>query len=300
MGSPDFAVPILDALAKAYAICGVFTQPDRPSGRGMVLSSPPVKELALSLGLPIYQPVKVNDEQSYEILRDWNPDLIVVAAYGQLLKPKILDFPQFGCINVHASLLPRWRGASPIQSVLCAGDNVTGVTIMKMDVGMDTGDMLGQEELPIQASDTGGGLTTKLSHLGADYLSAILPDYLSGTLSGIPQPEEGITYAPLICKQDGHLDPLRDDALTLERKVRAFQPWPGAYLEWEGGRLKVLESCVLPEDIQDKASRFVINGWPAVATASGNLQLIKVQPAGKNPMSGKQFLCGAKNWISLP
>ncbi len=300
MGSPDFSVPILAALANTYNVCGVFTQPDRPSGRGMKLTSPPVKDLAISLGLQVFQPNKVNQETSFEFIQEWNPDLIVVAAYGQILKPKILNYPKYGCINVHASLLPRWRGASPIQSALVAGDPVTGVTIMKMDVGMDTGDILGMLEVPIQSTDTGGLLTEKLSVLGAEYLLEVLPDYIAGKIAAVPQPDTGITYASLIRKQDGQLDPNVEDAATLERKVRAYQPWPGAFLEWEGGRLKVLEASIVSDEPGTDLALTIKDGWPMVTTLSGCLRLDVVQPAGKNCMTGKQFLLGAKNWATFP
>ncbi len=299
MGSPEFSVPILAALAKTYPVCGVFTQPDRPSGRGMKLTPPPVKNLAFSLGLPVFQPDKVNQETSFEYIQQWNPDLIIVAAYGQILKPKILNFPTYGCINVHASLLPRWRGASPIQTALYAGDTITGVTIMKMDVGMDTGDILGMMQIPILATDTGGSLTEKLSVLGAEYLLEVLPAYLAGELNAYPQPESGITYASLIQKKDGQLNPVSEDAVTLERKIRAYQPWPGAFLEWEGGRLKVWKATVIADETSaDNNKRSILDGWPTLSTASGTLKLDLVQPAGKNQMTGKQFLCGAKNWIT--
>jgi methionyl-tRNA formyltransferase len=266
----------------------------------MKLTSPPVKDLAISLGLQVFQPNKVNQETSFEFIQEWNPDLIVVAAYGQILKPKILNYPKYGCINVHASLLPRWRGASPIQSALVAGDPVTGVTIMKMDVGMDTGDILGMLEVPIQSTDTGGLLTEKLSVLGAEYLLEVLPDYIAGKIAAVPQPDTGITYASLIRKQDGQLDPNVEDAATLERKVRAYQPWPGAFLEWEGGRLKVLEASIVSDEPGTDLALTIKDGWPMVTTLSGCLRLDVVQPAGKNCMTGKQFLLGAKNWATFP
>ena len=300
MGSPEFSVPILAALAKAYPVCGVFTQPDRPSGRGMKLTPPPVKDLAVSLGIPVFQPDKVNQDASFDYIQKWNPDLIVVAAYGQILKPKILNFPKYGCINVHASLLPRWRGASPIQSALVAGDTKTGISIMKMDVGMDTGDILGLLEVPILSTDTGGSLTEKLSILGAEYLQEVLLAYIAGELKAYPQQEVGITYASLIQKKDGQLNPASEHAVTLERMVRAYQPWPGAYLEWEGGRLKVWEATVISDEMPTGENRSIKDGWPIVATAFGSLKLDLVQPAGKNRMTGKQFLCGAKNWSKVP
>ncbi len=205
MGSPEFALPTLKALAERYPVVGVVTQPDRPAGRGNVLTPPPVKVLAQQLGLEVFQPEKLRTPEAKEKLRSWNPDLIVVAAFGQILRQEVLDLPPFGCINVHASLLPRWRGASPIQAAILHGDTVTGVTIMKMDPGIDTGPILAQRTVTIQPEDTAGSLSERLAQEGASLLMEVLPDYLEGRLHPQPQPEEGATYAKMLSKEEGNL-----------------------------------------------------------------------------------------------
>src|ERR1041384_6106730 len=186
MGSPDFSLPSLRALAQHHDVVGVVTQPDRESGRGREIKMPPVKTLALELGLPIMQPEKLKQPEAMEQLHVWAPDLIVVAAFGQILKKDVLDLPRYGCLNVHASLLPRWRGAAPINAAILAGDEETGVTIMRMDVGLDTGPILTQRSIPLTRDDTAGSVFQKLSQLGADLLIETLPDYLSGKLDGAP------------------------------------------------------------------------------------------------------------------
>jgi methionyl-tRNA formyltransferase len=229
MGSPDFSVPALRALAANYSIVGVVTQPDRPSGRGMRLTPPPVKIVAEELHIPVIQPQKLREPGAVQQLKDWNPDLIVVAAFGQILRREVLELPQYGCINVHASLLPRHRGAAPIQAAILAGDAETGITIMKMDPGLDTGPLLSQRAIPIGAEDTGGSMFEKLAQLGGELLLETIPDYISGKITPQPQPETGSTYAPMLKKEDGLLDFTRP-AAELERKIRAFHPWPGAFL----------------------------------------------------------------------
>ena len=246
MGSPDFAVPVLEKLAKEFNVVGVFTQPDRPAGRGMQLKPPAVKSLAVSLGLPVFQPEKLKDAGNYDLLEELNPDFIIVAAYGQILKQNVLSLPKYGCINVHASLLPRWRGAAPIQAAIAAGDEKTGITVMKMDIGMDTGDMIAQKEIPITKDHTGGSLFEELSQLGASFLIETLPDYFSGKLIPEPQSENGITYASMIKKEDGKLE-FSTPAATLERKVRAYQPWPGTYMEINDDRKKVMKAEVVED-----------------------------------------------------
>src|SRR5215211_4003125 len=220
MGSPDFALPTLRALAEAYDVIGVVTQPDRASGRGREHKAPPVKTLALELGIPVMQPEKLRLPEAMEQLRGWAPELIVVAAFGQILKKDVLELPLYGCINVHASLLPRWRGAAPIHAAILHGDEETGVTIMQMDVGLDTGPMLTQRSIPLTREDTAGSVFEKLSNLGANLLIETLPDYLSGKLTPTPQPEEGVTYAPMLKKEEGQLD-FTHEVNELERRVRA-------------------------------------------------------------------------------
>jgi methionyl-tRNA formyltransferase len=297
MGSPEFALPTLRALAQHYEVIGVITQPDRGSGRGREQKAPPVKTLALELNIPVLQPEKLRDPNAMAQLHEWNPELIVVAAFGQILKKDVLELPQYGCINVHASLLPRWRGAAPINAAILAGDEEIGVTIMKMDVGLDTGPMLSKRSIRHTPDLTTGSAIRALSELGADLLIDTLPDYLSGKTIPQPQPEEGSTYAPMLKKEDGLLD-FAHPAVELERRVRAMNPWPGAWFEWNGSVLKVGRAFVSEAKGLGVGSRFVVEGRPAVMTANGALVLDEVQPAGKKMMPGKSFLAGAKNWES--
>lgn len=296
MGSPDFSLPGLSALAKTYQVVGVVTQPDRSSGRGRELKSPPVKMLALELNIPIMQPEKLRTPEAMSQLQAWNPDLIVVAAFGQILKKDVLELPRYGCINVHASLLPRWRGAAPVNAAILAGDEEMGVTIMQMDVGLDTGPMLAKRAIRLKPDDTTGSVLGVLSTLGADLLLETLPQYLSGNLKPVPQPAEGATYAPMLKKEDGLLDFTRP-AVELERRVRAMNPWPGAWFEWNGNLLKVAKASVVSEEIGlESGSRFTVEGRPAVMCADGALALNEVQPSGRKMMSGKAFLSGAREW----
>lgn len=294
MGSPDFALATLQALDQNYDVVGVVTQPDRASGRGRELKAPPVKLLALALGIPIMQPEKLRLPEAMEQLRAWAPELIVVAAFGQILRKDVLELPRFGCINVHASLLPRWRGAAPINAAILHGDAETGVTIMQMDVGLDTGPMLSQRSIPLTPDDTAGSVFERLSSLGADLLIETLPDYLSGKLTPTPQPEEGVTYAPMLKKEEGQLD-FTHDVYELERRVRAFNPWPGAFMEFDGSLLKVHRARAQAGEAA-AGQRLVAQGQPGVGARGGILILEEVQPAGKKSMRGKSFLAGARNW----
>jgi|CXWL01.1.fsa_nt_gi methionyl-tRNA formyltransferase len=298
MGSPDFSLPSLRLLAHNHTVVGVVTQPDRASGRGReIMKAPPVKTLALELNIPIIQPEKLHEPEAMQQLQAWNPDLIVVAAFGQILRKDVLDLPKHGCINIHASLLPRWRGAAPINAAILAGDEATGVTIMKMDVGLDTGPMLAMKNIRIRRDDTAGSVFQTLSTLGANLLLETLPDYLAGKTTPTPQPEEGATYAPMLKKQDGLLD-FTCSAIELERRVRAMNPWPGAWFEWNGNALKVARASVSEEKGSSIGSRFTVEGRPAILSADGVLILEEVQPAGKKIMPGKSFLSGARGWES--
>jgi len=301
MGSPDFALPTLRALAQKYPVAGVVTQPDQPAGRGRRLTPPPVKILADELGLPMIQPRRLRKPEAMDQLQAWNPDLIVVAAFGQILKPAVLDMPKWGCINVHASILPRWRGAAPIQAAILAGDAETGITIMQMDPGVDTGPVLSQRALSILADDTAESLNSRLADLGADMLIETLPAYLSGDLPPTSQDEmlslpdaQQPTYASILKKEDGQLDFLQP-AEALARRVRAMYPWPGAFFDWQGQPFKVLAAHPASGKAQP-GDPLVHAGLPAVGTAEGILILDQVQPAGKKPMPGKVFLQGARNW----
>jgi len=302
MGSPDFALSTLGGLVvrrgesqtRPYDVVGVVTQPDRASGRGRELKAPPIKILAQELNLPIMQPERLKQPEAMEQLRAWAPDLIVVAAFGQILKKDVLELPRFGCINVHASLLPRWRGAAPINAAILAGDEETGVTIMKMDVGLDTGPMLAKRSIRLTRDDTAGSVFQALSTLGADLLLETLPDYLSGKLVPQAQPEEGATYAPMMKKEEGKLD-FTQDVNELERRVRAFNPWPGTFMDFDGAMLKVHRAHV-EQGIAEAGKRLIVQNQPAVGARGGLLVLDEVQPAGKKSMSGKSFLVGARGW----
>ncbi len=297
MGSPDFSLFTLRLLAQHYQVVGVVTQPDRASGRGRELKAPPVKLLAQELNIPVIQPEKLRNAEAMQQLHAWAPDLIVVAAFGQILKKDVLDLPKYGCINVHASLLPRWRGAAPINAAVLAGDEETGVTIMKMDVGLDTGPMLAMKRIRIKPDDTAGSLFDALATLGADLLIETLPAYMDGKLTPQPQPEEGATYAPMLKKEDGRLD-FNHSAVELERRIRAMNPWPGAWFEWDGNLLKVRRGIVGEAKGKEVGSRFIVEGRPAVQCADGVLILEEVLPPGKKIMSGKAFLSGTRNWES--
>lgn len=313
MGSPDFALPTLRALAAHYSVVGVVTQPDKPAGRGQVLTPPPVKGLAQELGLLVIQPVRIREPEAMAQLLAWQPDLIVVAAFGQILRPAVLDLPPYGCINVHASLLPRWRGAAPIQASILHGDAETGITIMRMDAGVDTGPLLSQRALPISPEDTAGTLGVKLANLGAELLIDALMGYMNGAIQPQPQDTTEPTYAPMLKKEEGQLD-FSQPVEALARCVRAFNPRPGAYTLLEGQILKVhqahaaLTPTPLPrgegEGVRGRGEphpgwRVVHQGLPAIAAADGLLVLDEVQPAGKKSMPGNAFLQGARIWTKV-
>jgi len=294
MGSPDFALPSLRMLSNAYEVVGVITQPDRASGRGRDLKAPPVKTLSQELGIPVMQPEKLKQPEAMEKLVAWAPDLIVVAAFGQILRKDVLELPRYGCINVHASLLPRWRGAAPINAAILHGDEETGVTIMQMDVGLDTGPMLAKRSIRLKPDDTAGSVFQALSILGAELLLETLPDYLSGNLQPVHQPDEGATYAPMLKKEDGKLN-FDSDVNELERRVRAFNPWPGTFMDFDGTTLKVHRAHVEQGDAS-AGQRLIVRNQPAVGARGGVVVLDEVQPAGKKSMNGKSFLSGARNW----
>lgn len=296
MGSPEFALPILKALATNYNVVGVVTQPDRPAGRGRGLKVPPVKELAVDLGLNVIQPRRLKEPEAMAHLRCWDPQLVVVAAFGQILRPEVLDLPPFGCLNVHASLLPRWRGAAPVHAAILRGDTHTGITIMKMDPGLDTGPILSQKSIPISPDDTTGSLTPRLAVLGAALLIQTIPGYLAGDIKPEPQDESLVTYAPMIKKAEAELD-FDLPADSLERRVRAFNPWPGAYTTWQGKILKIHRAHTAQGPAAQPGETTVHEGLPAFGTADGILVIDEVQPAGKKAMPGEVFLHGARDWV---
>lgn len=296
MGSPEFALPTLGSLAEHVNLVGVVTQPDRPAGRGRVLTPPPVKILAQELNLPVIQPERLRQPEALAQIQAWQPDLIVVAAFGQILRPVVLDLPRLGCVNVHASLLPRWRGAAPINAAILHGDAATGITIMIMDPGIDTGPTLSQRAEPILPKDTAATLGERLAVLGSQLLIETLPAYINGTLKPQPQDGSNATYAPMLKKEDGKLD-FNQSAEALERRVRAFAPWPGTFTLWENDILKVLNAHAVPG--HTTPGTFAVHqGLPALGCAAGLLVLDEVQEAGKKPKTGKVFLQGAPGWGS--
>jgi methionyl-tRNA formyltransferase len=301
MGSPEFALPTLRMLAQSLPVVGVITQPDRPAGRGQALTPPPVKVLAEELGIAIIQPRRLREPEAMQQLAAWKPDLVVVAAFGQILRPEVLDLPTYGCINVHASLLPRWRGAAPIQAAILHGDQTSGVTIMRMDPGIDTGPILSQKSIPILPDDTSASLGQRLAELGAELLAQTLPGYLNGEIKPIPQEEnsgEPTTYAPMLKKENGLLD-FSKPAAILERGVRAFTPWPGAFTFWQGQALKIIKAHAASATNPSKGTPgepVVFQGLPAMTTSQGLLIFDELQPAGKKPMAGEVFLRGARGW----
>jgi methionyl-tRNA formyltransferase len=297
MGSPDFALPSLQECIQQYDVRAVVTQPDRRAGRGRKLTPPAVKALALEHGLPVIQPRSLKDDEIFAQLEEMAADVIVVAAYGQILPPRVLNLPRHGCINVHASLLPRWRGAAPIQASILDGDRETGITIMKMDPGLDTGPILAQEAVPITSETTAGSLSETLSVLGGSLLIRTLKKYIKGAIQPRPQDDELATYAPMLRKADGRLD-FNQTAEYLERQIRAYDPWPGSFLTWTKGRILVLRAKVLTTTPSTPIGQVVEqDGYPAVVTTQGILQLIEIQPAGKNPMQGAAYLRGAPDFI---
>jgi methionyl-tRNA formyltransferase len=299
MGSPDFALPSLRALNEAFTVVGVVTQPDRPAGRGRQLSSPPVKLLADQLELPSIQPQRVHEPDAMRQLRTWSPDLIVVAAFGQILRPEVLGLPAHGCLNVHASLLPRWRGAAPVRAAILHGDQTTGVTIMKMDPGLDTGPIISQSQTSISPQDTAETLSQRLAELGSELLVETLPGYLRGELLPRPQDDSQATHAPMLKKEQGKLD-FNQPAEALARRVRAFNPWPGAYTIWQDQRLKIHRAHSTQGESPGPGQTSVRQGKPAFGTAQGLLILDEVQPAGKKAMPGEVFLRGARDWGTGP
>jgi methionyl-tRNA formyltransferase len=296
MGSPEYALPSLEALARLSRVAGVVTQPDRPAGRGRTLVPPPVKLAAQKIGLPVIQPASMRSPETMDRLREWRPDVIVVAAFGRILRADILSLPRLGCLNLHASLLPRHRGAAPIPAAILAGDAETGVTLMQMDPGVDTGPILAWKAVPVAPEDTTETLTQTLSRLAAEVLNEFFPVYIRGELAARPQENASATYAPQLTKMDGKIS-FRESAEILQRKVRAYFPWPGAYFLWNGRPLKIYEARAEPyQGDLPEGSIIARLRFPAVVTADGLLVLNKIQPAGKRILSGDDFLRGAKDF----
>ncbi len=295
-GTPEFAVPALERLAEVRSVVAVFTQPDRPAGRGQALKGSPVKRRALALGLPVHQPATLKTEEARELLASLKLDLLIVAAYGLILPPAILEIPRLGCINIHASLLPRWRGAAPIQRALLAGDASTGVTIMRMEAGLDTGPMLASRATPISEFDTGESLQTLLARLGADLMVDTLPAIESGSLKEQPQSDQGVTYAQKIGKAEARID-WSQDALRIGRQVRAFNPWPVAETRYNGQQVRIWEAELAPANGKVAVPGAVLAAGAAgidVACGIGALRVRRLQLAGRKPLQAVDFLAGQR------
>jgi methionyl-tRNA formyltransferase len=297
MGTPTLARETLEALLResAFQLLGVVTQPDRPKGRDLKSQSSPVKECAVLAGLPVLQPARARDKNFISELRRMHPDLIAVAAYGQILPKSILELPRFGCLNVHTSILPKYRGAAPIQWAILNGDNETGVTIMKMDAGLDTGDILTQRVTPIEPTDNAQTLHDRLARLGAELLVTTIADHIAGKIQPRPQPTEGVSHAPKIRKEDGEIDwnlPARE----IWNRVRAFTPWPGAFTfltaQPQARLLKIWEAEVVSKagpagEILDAGKNEIVIGCGQDA-----LRLVTLQREGGRRMTAAEFLAG--------
>jgi methionyl-tRNA formyltransferase len=297
MGSSDYSLTILKKLTKAYPVSLITTQPDKPIGRGKKIELSLMKVEGEELKIPVFQPKTIKDEKFLDSVKNYEIDLIVVAAYGKILPKGLLEFPKFGCLNVHASLLPRWRGASPIQASILNGDLRTGVTIIKMDEGIDTGPILGEREIKIGARETSGSLLLKLADLGSSLLIDILPKYLEGIIEFHTQSDDGASYTGLVKKEDGLLN-FTDRAEYLERKIRAFNPWPICYINWENIQLRVFAAEVSKEKNLEQGKRGIKDKYPCIGTLTNDLILKEVQPPGKKRIDGKSFLNGARNWVN--
>ncbi|MBL6931876.1 MAG: methionyl-tRNA formyltransferase [Rhodospirillales bacterium] len=289
MGSPVFSVAALQALLDAgHQVIRVYAQPPRPAGRGQKERPCPVHAFALEKGLEVRTPKTFRNADEQQAFGDMNADACVVAAYGLILPKQVLDSPRLGCLNIHASLLPRWRGAAPIQRAIISGDDKSGVTIMQMDEGLDTGDMLLKEETPISAQTTASDLHDRLSSIGARLIVRALKELDGGTLTGVPQSDDGVTYAAKLDRNEGQLD-WTLSAHELERRVRGLNPWPGVWFEHAGQRIKVLEAT--HSDLTGQAGS-VLDDQLSVACAKGALKLTRVQKQGKGPMAVEDFLRG--------
>ncbi len=303
MGTPAFAVPALEALmAGGYDLVGVYTQPDRPSGRGRGVVSSPIKSLALESGLRVYQPPSLKDVNAREELKALRPEVMVVAAYGLILPLQVLDIPPHGTVNVHPSLLPRHRGPSPVASTILEGDEVTGVTIMLASPRVDAGPVLSAAQVKIEADATTGTLTEILSQVGADLLVETLPRWLRGEIQPQPQDEAQATYSRMLSKRDGEID-WRLPASEIWRRVRALDPWPGTYTRWQGRLLKVLEVEPLPDDRGAEPGRVVQakemgrQVQVVVGTGEGTLLLKRVQLEGRRAVEGGSFVIGHRDFV---
>ena len=308
MGTPDFSVPALKALVEAgHQVIAVVTQPDKPRGRGKEVQMTPVKIQAMEYGIPVYQPAKVREASFVEVLKGLEADVYVVIAFGQILPKAVLELPKYGCINIHASLLPKYRGAAPIQWCVIDGERETGITTMMMDVGLDTGDMLEKAVIPIEEKETGGSLHDKLSMAGGDLILSTLKKLEEGTLVRTPQTDEGTCYAKMLTKSLGDID-WNQDAVSIERLIRGLNPWPSAYTMWNGKTIKIWAADVIAG--REAAEFLSESGVPAetgtapgtvvcsdkrglvVCTGGGLLSIRELQMEGKKRMDTPAFLRG--------
>ena len=293
MGSPEFSIPSLESLYQQSQIMGIVTQPDRPAGRGRALRHSAVKKWGVEHNIPIIQPSRIKDSEVIDQIRVWEPLVIVVAAYGQILPNEILNYPSHGCLNVHASLLPRWRGAAPTQASILHGDHESGVTIMLMDAGLDTGPILSHRSTAILPEETGGELAARLALIGGELLTETLTLYLHGDIQSTPQDESQATYAPMLKKSDGALD-FSLPARRLTNQVRAYEPWPSSFLMWGSRRITIRKAHVSHGPHAEIGLVSEVNGLPAVGTSKDFLVLDVVQPAGRKAMTGAEFIRGAR------
>ena len=291
MGTPEFAVPCLSALIEKHDVLAVFTQPDKPKGRKQILTPPPVKEEALKHNIPVYQPKTLKDGEAFKLLSEIKPDVIIVVAYGKILPKEILELPRYGCINVHASLLPKYRGAAPIQWSIIDGEKETGVTAMQMDIGLDTGDMLKVAKIELAPDETGGSLFDKLADLGAGTLVSTLAEIENGTARAVKQ--EGVsTYAGKLDKSLGKLD-FTKDAITLERLIRGLNPWPSAYTVYNGRTLKIWKAAVCECDGLEPGTIYDVTKKSfSIACGNGGIKVLELQLEGKKRMDAESFLRG--------
>ncbi|MCY4061346.1 MAG: methionyl-tRNA formyltransferase [Chloroflexi bacterium] len=296
MGTPAFALPSLTALVGSHQVAGVVTQPDRRAGRSRRLRESPVKALAREAGLPLIQPERIREDAAIRALRSWAADLHVVVAYGQILPQSLLDLPRYGTVNVHASLLPRWRGAAPIQAAIRAGDCESGATIMLLDAGLDTGPLLAKRALPLAPDETGQSLHDKLSRLGADLLVETLPRYLSGEIEPQEQDDSQATYAPRIKKEEGRID-WTCSAQSIECMVRAFTPWPGAYTCWSGAQLRILAGYQ-GAGRAEAGQVIEMDGNIAIGTGDGLYFPTALQLPGKRRLRVAEFVNGYHDFAS--
>ncbi len=301
MGTPEFAVPPLEHLIlNQYQVFAVYTQPDKVAGRGRSLASSAVKRAALKWGVSVVQPASLKGAEAAAQLAGWHPDVIVVAAFGQILPQSVLDIPAYGCINVHPSLLPKFRGASPVTAAILAGDEFTGVSIMLMDSGLDTGPVLARAQIPISVHDTTGSLTAKLSQIAARLLIEVLTFWPRGELTPQAQNQAEATYSSVLSKKDSEID-WRLSAPEIWRRVRAFQPWPRSYTRWQGRQFKIIEAVPLPGERTLAVGQVVALNKEGMAfgvnTGDGVLGILMVQLEGKRAMPAAEFSRGQRQFI---